>query len=116
MCEEGAFELLDGTCQSCLEGFECAGLGAKPQLVRGFTAAPVVTKVVSGSSGSRLYAIGDLAKSTARSLPVIYRCKQAGRCPGGELNGTEMCAEGRQGIACGECKPGFFPAQDEARL
>ena len=96
VCEEGMFELLDGTCQSCLEGLECAGLGAKPRLIRGFSATPVVTKVVDGSSGSRLHAIaGSIADFAPGALPVIYRCKPAGRCPGGELN--ETCAEGREG-------------------
>ena len=58
-------------------------------------------QVVNGGSGSRLYAIGGLIADAAPELeltvvlPVIYRCRQVARCPGGELE--ETCAAGREG-------------------
>ena len=53
-------------------------------------------QVVIGSSGSQLYAIGGLILDEELGvLPIIYRCRQVARCPGGELE--ETCAAGREG-------------------
>jgi hypothetical protein len=39
----------------------------------------------------------------------VWQCKSAETCPGGSLDHTDRgggCAEGREGVGCGRCKPG----------
>lgn len=84
-CSEGSWLTSTGTCVECTEGMECEARG-----------------VVIIQEG--YYA-------TAEEPASIWQCHtETARCPGGPPGST--CAEGREGIACSLCMPGYKEGSD----
>ena len=90
-CAEGYFwcdsELANASCNACLKGLECSGEGP-PWQQAGYWTDPM----------------RDLSCDFA-----VLRCRDIHQCPNGHLG---MCADGREGKACNNCKEGHFPLED----
>uniref|UniRef100_A0A0G4H9C7 Tyrosine-protein kinase ephrin type A/B receptor-like domain-containing protein n=1 Tax=Chromera velia CCMP2878 TaxID=1169474 RepID=A0A0G4H9C7_9ALVE len=86
ICLEGFYlNKLNNTCTECPVEANCPGGNDIPTTKFGYWAVPP-------------------ADNATFQKMDIYSCLPAGACPGG-LPGT--CAGNREGIACGDCKPGY---------
>ena len=86
-CPEGSF-MCQSACRACPEGLFCeAGLEPPVQL-------PGYWATEDGSSSCSFQ---------------VLRCRNALQCPSRSLG---VCAEGRQGLACNNCKERLYPETD----
>ncbi|CAE8681777.1 unnamed protein product [Polarella glacialis] len=94
-CPAGTYRLLSA-CAACPEGVFCLGGSERPRQKAGYWAS-TEEPFTSGMSGTY----------------SVLLCRDRLQCPDGTaLEPTEHCAEGREGVACNDCKRSFTRAED----
>ncbi|CAE7316290.1 GRM1 [Symbiodinium sp. CCMP2456] len=87
LCPEGSFMCQSRGCTPCVEGLDCPVGSEIPQQRGGFWTE------FSGAGQCDF---------------VVLRCRDQKECPAGPLG---LCAPGREGLACNNCKEKYFPTE-----